>query len=93
MYNAQQYEIGNPAEAGKYKMVKLTGKITDGKNGEPLVGSTVWIESTNNAVVTDINGKYALNIAPGIYSLQFASMGFEKSEYMLKVISNGNFDV
>lgn len=93
LYQSRIHEIGDPSEAGKFKMVKLSGKITDGKNGEPVFGTTVWIENTNNAVVSNAEGKYSLNIAPGIYSVQFSNMGFEKSTYTLKVISNGTFDI
>ena len=42
----------------------VTGVITD-VNGEPLVGVTVVEAGTQNATVTDIDGRYKLNVKNG----------------------------
>ncbi|MCF8335258.1 MAG: TonB-dependent receptor, partial [Bacteroidales bacterium] len=38
-------------------------------------------------------GQYTLNIEPGIYTLEISSVGFEKTQYRVKIISNGEFDM
>ena len=39
----------------------VSGIITD-EQGEPLIGVTVTEVGTNNATVTDIDGRYSLNV-------------------------------
>ena len=85
--------IGNPDEAGKYKMVSVHGIVKDGKNGEPLIGATVQIENTTQGVVSNTEGKYSLSLKPGIYTIKASSIGFEPERYKVKVISNGNLNI
>jgi TonB-linked SusC/RagA family outer membrane protein len=40
---------------------KITGKVTDASNGEPIVGATILVKGTQNAALTDIDGKYSIN--------------------------------
>lgn len=42
-------------------MKTLTGTVTD-LSGEPLIGVSIVIKGTTNGTVTDIDGKYSLNI-------------------------------
>ncbi len=93
IYQNQTITIGNLADVGKYEKVHLRGIVKEGKTSQPLIGSTVWIENTNSAVVTDLNGKYDIELKPGIYTVQYSSMGFEKISYNVKIISTGNLDV
>jgi len=41
---------------------QLSGKITDAKSGEGLIGANVLIQGTNNGTVTDLDGNYELSI-------------------------------
>lgn len=93
IYQSQTIEIGDPSEAGIHEKVHLRGLVKEAKTSEPLIGSTVWIENTNTAVVTNLKGQYDLYIKPGLYAIQFSSMGFETTNFNIKLISNGNLDV
>lgn len=93
IYQSQIIDIGDPSEAGKYEKIHLSGVVKEGKTSEPLIGSTVWIENTNIAVVTGLNGKYDLELKPGLYTVQYSSMGFEKTSFNIKIISNGTLDI
>lgn len=42
---------------------KITGTITDAK-GEPLLGVNVVVKGTTNGTITDLDGKYALDVEP-----------------------------
>ena len=56
---------------------KLTGKITDETNGEPIAGANVILEETSLGASTDVNGNYiVLNIPPGIYNVKVSSIGY-----------------
>jgi hypothetical protein len=85
--------IGDPNQAGKFRQVKLTGRISDGKTGEPLIGATLHVENTTLGVVSNLDGRYFLDIKPGIYNLMVSSIGFEKTEYKVKIISDGTLDI
>ena len=53
----------------------VSGVITD-DNGEPLIGVTVVEAVTQNATVTDIDGRYTLNVKPGA-KLNLTYVGYE----------------
>ncbi len=63
----------------------VKGIIKD-QNGEPLIGVTVMAENTSSGAVTDIDGKYQLNLSAGNYTLQFSYIGFvtEKRNVAIK---------
>ena len=42
---------------------KVTGRVSDSQG--PLIGATVMVKGTSNGVVTDIDGNFNLNAAPG----------------------------
>ena len=44
------------------KSVQLTGKVTD-MNGEPIIGANVMEKGTTNGTITDVEGRFSLNIA------------------------------
>ena len=53
---------------------RVTGVVVD-KQGEPLIGVTVKEVGTQNAAVTDIDGRYTINVERG-RSLQFSYIGY-----------------
>lgn len=57
---------------------KITGKITDKKTGEELIGVSVQIEGTSVGTATDFEGKFTLNLAPGMYNLIFSYISYNK---------------
>ena len=63
---------------------KVTGTVTD-KAGEPLIGVNVLESGTSNGCITDIDGKYSLNVEKG-KTLIFSFIGYSKQE--VKVTQN-----
>lgn len=61
---------------GKRKMI--TGIITD-ENGEPVIGANVVEKGTTNGTVTDLDGKYSLEINENAI-LQFSYIGYNPKE-------------
>ncbi len=45
---------------------KVTGKLTDKKTGELLIGVTVMVQNTSKGAVTDVEGRYLLQLAPAL---------------------------
>lgn len=60
----------------------ITGTIVDDE-GEPLPGATVVIKGSTNGVVTDIDGKFKLNVAGKDPVLQISYVGMYPTEYRL----------
>ena len=57
---------------------KISGKVTDLKTGETLIGLTVKLNGTAAGVSTNVEGRYTFgNLAPGKYSLMFSYVGFK----------------
>jgi hypothetical protein len=57
---------------------KISGKVTDSKSGETLIGLTVKITGATLGASTDVEGRYTLgNLNPGKYSLSFSYIGYQ----------------
>jgi len=57
---------------------KISGKVTDAKTGEPLVGANVIIENTSLGAATSFDGSYfIINIPPGIYTVKVSYISYQ----------------
>jgi outer membrane receptor protein involved in Fe transport len=56
---------------------RISGKVSDGKTGETLIGVTVKIAGTTKGSATDVEGRYVIGtVAPGKYVLEASYVGF-----------------
>ncbi|MEC8739265.1 MAG: carboxypeptidase-like regulatory domain-containing protein, partial [Bacteroidota bacterium] len=53
----------------------IRGTVIDGDLGEPLFGANVLIENGSGGAITDFDGKFEINIAPGTYNLNITFIG------------------
>ncbi len=58
---------------------KITGTVTD-VNGNPLAGVNVVLTGTTQGVITDVNGKFSIDVPMGSKSLTFTFVGLEPQE-------------
>lgn len=63
---------------------KLIGTVTDGSNGEPIVGANIVIEGTTMGAISDINGKFALDIPKPDAILVVSFIGYNKNRIPVK---------
>jgi len=69
---------------------KISGKVTDSKTGETLIGLTVKLTGANLGASTDIEGRYTLNnLNPGKYSLSFSYIGYQNKNITEIEVSAG----
>lgn len=61
---------------------KLTGTVVD-ENGEALVGVSVLVKGSTIGVITDINGKFTLNVPSNAKELLFSYVGYESQTIAL----------
>ncbi len=69
----------------------ISGKVTDGENGEGIPGVNVLIKGTTTGVVTDVDGNYKLSVNDDNIILVFSSIGYTKQE--IEVNNNTVVDV
>ena len=58
-------------------MLLISGTVTD-DNGEPLIGATVVVKGTLKGTVTDIDGKYSLQLNQGENALKAKFIGYKE---------------
>src|SRR5438552_3871528 len=68
--------------SAKAEMVKFTvhGVVIDEETKQPLPGASVTLQDRRNATVTDINGKFSIDVVSNDYRSRFevSYMGYEK---------------
>lgn len=79
MYSAGNDGVMRVAQQGTHH---LTGTITDG-NGEPVIGANVMEKGTVNGAVTDIDGRFSLEVRPDAV-LTVSFIGYIPKEITLK---------
>lgn len=69
--------VVNPAQE-----IKVTGKVTDASNGEPLPGVNILIEGTLQGTISDAQGNYSVEVPGNQSVLIFSFVGYvsEKME-------------
>jgi TonB-linked SusC/RagA family outer membrane protein len=68
---------------GNQQQRTLTGKVTDKKSGEPIVGATVWIKESSSGTTTNASGNYSLNRPRGNAILAVSLLGYKTEEAVL----------
>lgn len=64
----------------------IQGRVYDAINNEPLPFANVIIEGTKLGTTTDIDGKYTISVAPGLYNIQASFIGYKtKTQFEIQV--------
>jgi iron complex outermembrane recepter protein len=72
----------------------LSGKITDAKDSEALIGATVYITDLKRGAVTDIEGFYSLgNLPKGNFLVEVKYAGYANKVSMVAINGNTEFNV
>jgi TonB-linked SusC/RagA family outer membrane protein len=61
----------------------VTGKVTDAESGAPLISANVLVKGTSIGTVTDVDGKYSIDVAEGSTTLVFSYIGYTDKEVTL----------
>ena len=67
---------------------KITGKVTDGSTGEPLIGANVFLLGTSWGAASDADGNYSLVAEQGSYTVSCSYIGYEKVEQDIELMGD-----
>ncbi|MCD4746316.1 MAG: carboxypeptidase-like regulatory domain-containing protein, partial [Bacteroidales bacterium] len=62
---------------------EVTGTVTDANDGTTLPGATIVIKGTIQGAITDIDGKYTIDVEPN-QVLVFSYVGFTSQELIVQ---------
>lgn len=69
---------------------QLQGIITN-KKGEPIPNSTIYIKETVKGIAADNRGEFVTALSPGIYTLEFRSLGYESIQRSISIDEEDQF--
>ena len=61
----------------------VSGRVTDAKDGSPLIGATVEEIGTSSGTVTDFDGNYSLSISSGKAKIQVKYVGYAAQDIVV----------
>jgi TonB-linked SusC/RagA family outer membrane protein len=66
------------------QQIEVTGTVTDSNTGEPLPGVNIVIEGSTVGVISDVNGKYSIEVSDPNASLSFSFVGYLTEKVMVQ---------
>ena len=72
---------------------KITGTVISGEDGEPIIGASVVIQGNKTGTMTDVNGRFSLDVAEGkMIVISYVGMGTQtvkaKNGMVVKLVPN-----
>jgi len=80
------------AEAGNGKAT-LAGYVRDARNGEPIIGASVYLDTSSIGVITDQFGYYSLTLPRGRHSLHISSASMKDTRRQIMLYSDGKLNI
>mgnify|MGYP005843611139 CR=1 FL=1 len=66
----------------------ISGKVTDGMNGEPLIGANIFLQGTSWGAASDADGNYSIVARPGTYTITCSYIGYDKVEQEISLMGD-----
>lgn len=66
----------NTTQAQQAKRLTISGTIQDERNGEELIGASVYVEELKTGATTNAYGFYSLSLPPGKYTVVYSYIGY-----------------
>ena len=79
-----------PVQAASQQSKTITGVVTSGTDGSPLIGVSVQVQETSTGGITDLDGRYSVQASEG-QTLIFSYIGFKSQT--IKVGASSTIDV
>lgn len=86
------FALITPLVAFSQNKVTVTGTVIEQETKQPLEFATVTIQTTDNVTVngglTDVNGRYSIEVAPGTYNIKFDFISFKSTAIQNRQVSS-----
>ncbi len=79
----------NSLQANPSQSKTVSGIVTSATDNEPLIGVSVQVKEAGTGAITDIDGKYSVNVQPG-QTLIFSYIGYQSQEIKVSTSSTVN---
>jgi TonB-linked SusC/RagA family outer membrane protein len=79
---------------GQTNKYSFSGSVTDGGNGQPIPGASVFVENTSFGAVSDFDGNYdfGANLASGDYTLVISYLGYSTKKIKITPTSGSTIE-
>lgn len=84
--------VGNLMNQGRYKRASISGRVLDGKTGEPLVGAVIYNNKLKEGASSNAKGEFNMELPTGDHLLTISFVGFEGAQMNVRLIENGSAD-
>ncbi len=71
----------------------IAGYIRDGKNGEPINGASIYLDTLKAGVITDQFGYFSLTLPRGRYTLHITSASMKDTRRQVILYSDGKLNI
>ncbi|MGC4023057.1 MAG: TonB-dependent receptor [Cyclobacteriaceae bacterium] len=71
----------------------LSGYIKDARDGEALIGATLFIKELNSGVAANAYGFYSITVPSATYTVVYSFVGYEKIEQTVNLSSDQRIDI
>jgi hypothetical protein len=71
----------------------ISGYIKDERNGEALIGATVFIKETASGTASNVYGFYSLTLPAGSYSVEYHYLGFVTAIHEVSLTHDTRLDI
>ena len=79
--------------AGAQERATLSGYVKDGRNGEGLIGVSVFVREAGTGVATNAYGFYSITLPQGDYTVIYSYVGYSKAEEAVRLDKDLKKDV
>ena len=77
--NRNASAIAEMIKADQQYVKKVSGAVKD-ENGDPIIGAAIMIKGTNTGVISDMNGRYSIDVPNNDAVLVFSYIGYLTQE-------------
>ncbi len=87
------HDVGSKTYRRTAGNATVTGYIRNIRNGDPLVGAAVFIESPSIGTIADALGYYSITLPKGRHTLRIKSFGMRETFRAIELYGNGTLDI
>ena len=91
--NVSEYKLTTIGAAGSHSRATLVGRLREHKTGEPVIGASVYSESTKIGASTDAFGDFSLTLPVGRHELKIRGVGIKTTRRQVLLQGDGKLDI